>query len=36
VDEADVTLLLSMIGDIRAHVAAIRKELEDGEEEEDS
>jgi len=35
-EEADVLLLLTMLGDIREHVAAIRRELEDGEEEEDS
>ncbi|HEX5448884.1 MAG TPA: hypothetical protein VFW85_02360 [Gaiellaceae bacterium] len=34
-EDADVVLLLSILGDIREHVGAIRRELENGEEEED-
>jgi hypothetical protein len=32
----DVTLALTILGDIRTDVRAIREELEDGEEEEES
>lgn len=35
VEQDDVNLLLGLLGDIRAHVLAIRKDLEDGEEEEE-
>jgi hypothetical protein len=35
VEPDDVNLLLGLLGDIRDHVQAIRKELENGEEEEE-
>jgi len=36
VEPEDVTLALTILGDIRTDVRAIREELEDGEEEEES